>query len=971
MRMVYRSIVDRTIAALSLGAAFFSAGLLIIIIGILFIGALPVLSPYFILTPEIAAHAYDGAIGNAVAGTILITVLATLIAVPFALGTAIYLAKYAPNNRYTATIRFFIEVLSGTPSIVVGVFGFLLLVVYLKPFSGGYSLIAGSIGLGILIMPVIERSAEEAIRSISAELEEGSYALGATKWQTLRQVTIPAATSGILTGIILGFGRSAEESAVVMFTAGYSQFMPEFTIRSNPNMFLGMKIYPLQDLVATLPVSVYNAYEHANIVPPANGFATAFILIVVVLAINLAAKIVCSGMLADAQGRKSDSPSLNGRITRFWNMLPVMMKSRGDHGKHGKEKALCIQKDVPNRIVPLTNRTKTEFVHPKLVPARIETFEPLFEGEPQSTISPADPESLDPQIGFIDKIIEDMETEIKNNPSSAHKSIITPIKPEFIEPPRSIATLSGDPVTNRNGEPAQVARSVVLPAKPASANSPRSVVKIIVDLETDQKNVPASVSRSVIQPSKSGSTYPRCRSVTRITEHPVTDRKGEPAPVDQPEIAGMKISGPQPEIADSDESISHEEMTAREAADPQPEGIDAKISGSKPEISKKKLPLNSQIRPFLRTLFPFTIPAAILLLIAAFSNVSPIYHALGPVSQSLAGLFAMGLSFLVMVIGIVFALSFAKKSGAFKAPARQTAFNSIAVGFCLVVIAGIVCSSAASGIFKTNAGPAATDDRAAKLAAMLAAGDPPGDSSAVSGSQVLPTLVPTPGNATGITIPVKDALSLGEIYQYGDSHHHIKVTVYDEKVLPYYFWWWIDYNRFVQSMPASGNSYLVVFLHVENTGDQSAVIPTADSFTVGYNGKTYSRLPYMNTSVISAFQANSLRDPVKREQYYQWIREIGESKRDYAYLTGQTYFADSWLDNSTDLQNSTSVNLSSGNYTSGNSTAYSWYYLKPGVSQAVDGYLVYEVPDAVATHLSTTYLNAVFNQISATRWKLG
>jgi len=154
-------------------------------------------------------------------------------------------------------------------------------------------------------MPVMERSIEDAICSIPLELEEGSYALGANKWQTIRQITLPTAISGIVTGAILGFGRAAEESAVVILTAGYSQFMPEFAIKSNPNLMGDIKIYPIQDLVGTLPYSVYHAYENSNVIPMSNGFAAAFILIAFVLLINFLAKVVIKCCIT---GMQSPSP---------------------------------------------------------------------------------------------------------------------------------------------------------------------------------------------------------------------------------------------------------------------------------------------------------------------------------------------------------------------------------------------------------------------------------------------------------------------------------------------------------------------------------------------------------------------------------------------------------------------------------------------------------------------------------------
>ena len=127
--------------------------------------------------------------------------------------------------------------------------------------------------LAILILPVIERATEDAIARVSKELEEGSYALGATKWLTIRNIIVPSAFSGIIVGAILGFGRAAEESAVVILTAGYSQNMPEFRIALNPQFLLGIKIYPLNNLVGSLPVFLYTSYENSNVFPVSSIFA--------------------------------------------------------------------------------------------------------------------------------------------------------------------------------------------------------------------------------------------------------------------------------------------------------------------------------------------------------------------------------------------------------------------------------------------------------------------------------------------------------------------------------------------------------------------------------------------------------------------------------------------------------------------------------------------------------------------------
>ena len=239
--------------------------------------------------PESATGVMDTAIGNAIAGTILLSLFSVIIAAPFAIATAIYLAKFA--KRYLVRIvRLSIEVLSGTPSIVFGMLGFALFVVYFKPYSGGFSLLSGACAMAFLILPVIARAAEESIKNVPRELEEGSYAVGANDWQTIEFITLPIALSGIVTGIILGFGRAAEESAVVIFTVGYSQYYPQVAIKASGTMAGGIQVFPFQNIIGTLPIAVYNAYEQANIVPLSNGFAAAFVLIMFILLVNLLAK---------------------------------------------------------------------------------------------------------------------------------------------------------------------------------------------------------------------------------------------------------------------------------------------------------------------------------------------------------------------------------------------------------------------------------------------------------------------------------------------------------------------------------------------------------------------------------------------------------------------------------------------------------------------------------------------------------
>jgi phosphate transport system permease protein len=262
------------------------------ILGKITLEALPGLSLEFILTPENEAKGFGGGIANAIVGTVLLSLFSTIMAAPLAVGTAVYMKRYARNERLVRSFGFLLDVLSGTPSIVLGIFGLMVLVYMLRPITGGFSLMSGSIALSILIIPVIERAAEEAIKSVPFELEEASYALGATKWETISKITLPYALTGIVTGIVLSIGRAAEESAVVVLTAGYSQFMPELKITAKDKLLFGTRISPFQDLVGSLPIAVYHGFEFPQLVSPSESFAAALVLIVIVMLINAATRLI-------------------------------------------------------------------------------------------------------------------------------------------------------------------------------------------------------------------------------------------------------------------------------------------------------------------------------------------------------------------------------------------------------------------------------------------------------------------------------------------------------------------------------------------------------------------------------------------------------------------------------------------------------------------------------------------------------
>jgi phosphate transport system permease protein len=290
--MRLRYLKNEFFKGISYFAAVIAVFTLVLIIGKIFIGSLPSLNFDFLLTSESATGGLGGGVANAVVGTILLSILSPLIAAPLAVGTAVYLKRYARENFFTRTLSFCIDVLSGAPSIVVGAFGFLVLAIYLKPITGGFSLISGVIALAILILPVIEKATETAIDTVPEELEQASYALGATSSQTIRFVTLPYAMIGIISGIVLSIGRAAEESAIVVLTAGYSQHMPSLKIVPDDGLLFGLRFYPFQSQVATLPIATYHGFEFPKLVNVSESFAAAFILILIVMLINLGARLL-------------------------------------------------------------------------------------------------------------------------------------------------------------------------------------------------------------------------------------------------------------------------------------------------------------------------------------------------------------------------------------------------------------------------------------------------------------------------------------------------------------------------------------------------------------------------------------------------------------------------------------------------------------------------------------------------------
>jgi phosphate transport system permease protein len=226
----------------------------------------------------------SGGIFPAIVGTILLTLGTAIFSVPIGIGAAIYLSEFAKDNRWTKSIRLAIINLAGIPSVVYGLFGLGLFVIFLQ-FST--SIIAGALTLAIMTIPVIISTAEESLRAVPQSFRVVSISLGATRWQTIRRIVIPQAMPGIITGMILGLERAAGETAPILFTAAVF-FLPNLpTSIFDPTMALPYHLYVISTQVPGMPIQVQ--------------YGTALVLVVFMLTMNVLATIVRSRSRARRQ----------------------------------------------------------------------------------------------------------------------------------------------------------------------------------------------------------------------------------------------------------------------------------------------------------------------------------------------------------------------------------------------------------------------------------------------------------------------------------------------------------------------------------------------------------------------------------------------------------------------------------------------------------------------------------------------
>jgi phosphate transport system permease protein len=223
---------------------------------------------------NIGARDVGGGAYHAIIGTLEQVLLASLISVPIGLLTAIYLVEYGNGGRLSRAISFFVDVMTGVPSVVAGLFILAFWILFLGiPFSG----FAGALALSILMMPTVVRSAEEMLRLVPNDLREASYALGVAKWRTIVKVVLPTALTGIITGVMLAVARVAGETAPLLLTVF-------FTDSINEDPFNGPQM--------GLPLFVFDQAGRPNDTAVDRAWAGALTLILIIMLLNLAARLI-------------------------------------------------------------------------------------------------------------------------------------------------------------------------------------------------------------------------------------------------------------------------------------------------------------------------------------------------------------------------------------------------------------------------------------------------------------------------------------------------------------------------------------------------------------------------------------------------------------------------------------------------------------------------------------------------------
>jgi phosphate transport system permease protein len=215
-----------------------------------------------------------GGVRSAILGSLEIVLLATVISVPIGIGVALYLTEYGNDSRFASVIRYFVDVMTGVPSIVFGLFIYITLV--LAHFGGNFTAWKGSVALALLMLPIVIRAAEVVLLLVPASLREAALALGAPRWRVITRVVLPTSASGLITGALLAVARAMGETAPLLFTTAGAAGLT----------------FGLSQQMNAMPLQIYNDILSPRAVVVAQAWAAGLTLVVLVLLLNLIARFI-------------------------------------------------------------------------------------------------------------------------------------------------------------------------------------------------------------------------------------------------------------------------------------------------------------------------------------------------------------------------------------------------------------------------------------------------------------------------------------------------------------------------------------------------------------------------------------------------------------------------------------------------------------------------------------------------------
>jgi phosphate transport system permease protein len=267
-----RTFFDRGMTALALGLTLFGILPLISVLWNIISKGLPGLTATMFTKPIV-----DDGFANAIVGTLIMVAIGAVLSIPIGVATGIYLAEYAPTSKINRSIRFLTTILTGVPSIVVGIFTYDVIVLVSKQlFDFSYSAIAGGVSLAIIMLPIIALTTEEVLKLVPTAFRLAAFGLGATRFQTIARVVLPSALPAISTGVLLAIARASGETAPLLFTALFAQDWAE----------------NLQSPTGSLPGLIFNLYNDPDPVKNQLVWTASLFLLGIVLAINLPTKLL-------------------------------------------------------------------------------------------------------------------------------------------------------------------------------------------------------------------------------------------------------------------------------------------------------------------------------------------------------------------------------------------------------------------------------------------------------------------------------------------------------------------------------------------------------------------------------------------------------------------------------------------------------------------------------------------------------